>query len=98
MNNPSHHVDPITDPDWAKVVARLVRTAMARGGIKYPELSRRLQERFGTVQLENNLRSKVSRGTLGAQLLLQILAVCPDYKIDNDEIMALVKSVKEHQK
>lgn len=86
--------DPVTDPDWAKVVARLVRTAMARGGINFPELSRRLAADFGTIQLENNLRSKVSRGTLGAQLLLQILAVCPDYRLDNTEIMSLLSAVK----
>jgi len=90
--------DPSNNPEWAKLVSRIVRTIMARSGVKFPELSSRLNEQFGTVQLENNLRSKVSRGTLGAQLLLQIIAVCEPCELDSKEIRTLLIQIRDEQK
>lgn len=87
--------DPNNNPEWAKLVSRIVRTIMARAGVKFPELSNRLREQFGTIQLENNLRSKVSRGTLGAQLLLQIIAVCEPCELDSKTIHTLLSQIKD---
>lgn len=94
----ANRTDPNNNPDWAKLVSRVVRTVMARAGVKFPELSLRLREQFGTVQLENNLRSKVSRGTLGAQLLLQIIAVCEPCALDSQEIRALLSQIQQESR
>tara|TARA_R110001583_G_scaffold4877_1_gene27412 strand:- start:634 stop:852 length:219 start_codon:yes stop_codon:yes gene_type:complete len=47
---------------------------MQKKGVDYATLSLQLSA-IGTQQTPDNLRQKVSRGILGAQLLLQILYV-----------------------
>lgn len=95
LSNNSAQPDRHNQQEWAQVVSRLVRTLMARHQLNYSQLSERLRQEFGTLQLENNLRSKVSRGTLGAQLLLQILAVCNGDSISSDEVRQLLTLVKQ---
>ncbi len=65
-----------TIPVYESVIKRLVRTMMAQSGISYAELSKQLYLKFGTTQLDNNLRSKVNKGKMSADLFIQIMAVC----------------------
>jgi len=62
-------------PEWADAIKGCIRAEMARYSVTYAELSRRLLVRFGTQQSETNLKAKVNKGVLGAQLFVQILAV-----------------------
>ncbi|TPV62075.1 hypothetical protein FJ444_02060 [Aestuariibacter sp. GS-14] len=59
---------------WRMAVQRIVRSEMSIRGVKYQGLSDRLAE-VGIDQTADNLRNKVNKGILGADLLLQILFV-----------------------
>lgn len=59
---------------WRMVVQRIVRSEMSLRGVKYQGLSDKLAE-IGVTQTADNLRNKVNKGILGADLLLQILFV-----------------------
>ena len=59
-------------PQMRETVKRLLKSEMALKGVDYRQLAERL-ETLGVSQTEANLRMKVSRGTLGAQLFLYIL-------------------------
>ncbi len=59
-------------PAMRETVKRLLKSEMAIKGMDYRALSARLAE-FGVLQTEANLRMKLSRGTLGAQLFVYIL-------------------------
>jgi hypothetical protein len=61
-------------PEWGATVRSLIRSEMEKKGVDYATLSALLKA-LGTQQTADNLRQKVSRGILGAQLLLQILYV-----------------------
>ncbi|MBL1433259.1 MAG: hypothetical protein COC09_00530 [Gammaproteobacteria bacterium] len=71
----------INGPKWGKIVQKFLRSELAKKDIDYPELSERLLA-LGTHQTPANLRSKVSKGILGAQLLFQILLVLRVRKLD----------------
>lgn len=60
--------------DWRKAVTRIVRSEMSVRGVKYQGLSERLAA-IGIEQSADNLRNKVNKGIMGADLLLQILYV-----------------------
>ena len=56
---------------WRQTVARVVKSEMSVRGVKYQALSQRLEE-IGVEQSADNLRNKVNKGIMGADLLLQI--------------------------
>lgn len=56
------------------MVQRLIKSEMSVRGVKYQTLSMRLAE-IGVEQSADNLRNKVNKGIMGADLLLQILMV-----------------------
>ena len=58
-------------PPMKETVKRLLRSQMAAKGVEYRELSVRLAQ-LGVEQSESNLRSKVTNGSLGAQLFIYI--------------------------
>ena len=64
----------LNSPQWAATVRSLIRSEMQKKSVDYATLSLKLSA-IGTQQTPDNLRQKVSRGILGAQLLLQILYV-----------------------
>lgn len=68
---------------WAEKSKRLLRAEMARRGVTYDELARRL-EIIGIQDTVPNLRNKVSRGTFSAMFLLQCLEVlgCHTLRLD----------------
>ncbi|WP_408640830.1 DUF6471 domain-containing protein [Salinimonas lutimaris] len=59
---------------WRQAVQRIVKSEMSVRGVKYQGLSDRLAE-IGIEQSADNLRNKVNKGIMGADLLLQILMV-----------------------
>lgn len=60
--------------NWRQAVARLVKSEMSMRGVKYQALSDRLAE-IGVEQSADNLRNKVNKGIMGADLFLQIMMV-----------------------
>ena len=78
--------------EWASVIKRLLKTVMVKQDLSYKDLSYRLRQ-IGTDQSPDNLRNKINKGVLGAQLLLQIIYVC-DERIDNREIEELLTLIQ----
>ena len=66
---------------WRQTVARVVKSEMSVRGVKYQALSQRLEE-IGVEQSADNLRNKVNKGIMGADLLLQILNVLKARPLD----------------
>lgn len=67
---------------WRQAVARVVKSEMSVRGVKYQTLSQRLEE-IGIDQSADNLRNKVNKGIMGADLLLQILYVLKARPLDS---------------
>ena len=72
--------------DWRQVVQRILKAEMSKRGTKYQDLSDRLHT-IGVNQSADNLRNKINKGILGADLLLQIMFVLNMRKIERDEIV-----------
>lgn len=72
--------------EWRQVVQRLLKAEMSKRGVKYQDLSDRLSS-IGVNQSADNLRNKVNKGILGADLLLQIMYVLKVRRIERDEII-----------
>ncbi|ABG39752.1 conserved hypothetical protein [Paraglaciecola sp. T6c] len=72
--------------DWRQVVQRLLKAEMSKRGVKYQDLSERLVS-IGVNQSADNLRNKVNKGILGADLLLQIMYVLNMRRIERDDIV-----------
>lgn len=85
----------INTPAWRSVVRRLLKSEMQAHDLKYADLSQRLAERFGTVQTDANLRQKISKGTLGTQLFLQLLVVMEVDRIDLERVMTMYAKVRD---
>ncbi len=87
----------INTPEWRAVVRRLLKSEMEAHGVKYRDLSSGLKERFGVIQTVENLRQKVTKGTLGTQLFLQLLLVIGVESISASQIQAIYDNVKRNQ-
>lgn len=81
---------------WRDLVSRLVKSEMTKRKVRYDELSKRLAD-HGTVQTPDNLRNKVNRGIMGADLLLQVIYVLNIRQIDREVIEEILKDIDEHQ-
>ncbi len=75
-------------PTWNKVVKQFIRSEMSKKSVDYKELSHRLAQ-INISQTPDNLRSKVHKGILGAQLLLQILLVLNVRRLDSELIQEI---------
>lgn len=60
--------------NWREIVSRMVKAEMQKRGLKYEDL-RVLLEEGGTNLNHSNLKNKVNRGIMGADLFLQIMLV-----------------------
>ncbi|MDO6693983.1 DUF6471 domain-containing protein [Aliiglaciecola sp. 3_MG-2023] len=74
--------------NWRQVVQRIIKAEMSKRGVKYQDLSERLNT-IGVVQSADNLRNKVNKGILGADLLLQIVYVLKMRKIEREDIIEI---------
>src|SRR5690606_6839933 len=61
-----------TDDEWVNLVKGILRAEMARRGITYEELARRLSE-LGVQDTAVNIRNKVARGGFSAVFFVQCL-------------------------
>lgn len=59
---------------------------MSRRGVRYQDLSDRLAS-VGIHQSADNLRNKVNKGILGADLLLQIMIVLNVRRIEREDLL-----------
>lgn len=75
----------IPQAQWREVVSRLIKSEMSKRKLKYDDLSQ-LLARHGTVQTSANLRNKINRGIMGAELLLQILMVMNISQLDMESV------------
>jgi hypothetical protein len=75
--------------DWRQLVQRLLKSEMSKRGTKYQDLSDRLAN-IGIHQSADNLRNKVNKGIMGADLLLQIMYVLNMRRIARDEIIDIL--------
>lgn len=57
---------------WRELVSRLLKSELSKRKMKYEDLSQRLAL-YGVQQSADNLRNKINRGIMGADLLLQII-------------------------
>lgn len=80
------------EADWRKMLQRLLKAEMSRRGARYQDLSERLAE-IGIVQSADNLRNKVNRGIMGADLLLQIIYVLNINKLERNDIVAVFEAM-----
>ena len=78
--------------NWRQLVQRLIKAQMSRRGVKYQDLSERLTQ-IGINQSADNLRNKVNKGILGADLLLQIMFVLNARPIEREEILDIFKEM-----
>ena len=82
--------------NWRMVVQRLIKSEMTLKGIKYQELSDRLAE-IGVTQTADNLRNKVNKGILGADLLVQLMFVMDVKRVERDRIKEIIKNLQKQE-
>ncbi len=80
--------------EWRQLVSRLVKSEMTVRGVKYQTLSTRLEE-IGVSQTADNLRNKVNKGIMGADLLLQILTVLNARAISSESLADILTDIRE---
>lgn len=83
-----------TQQQWRQVVQRIVKSEMSVRGVKYQGLSERLAE-IGVEQSADNLRNKINKGIMGADLLLQILLVLRARPIDTADLAEILTDLDD---
>jgi hypothetical protein len=59
--------------DWEARVANLLKAELKRKGVTYAQLVQKLAE-IGVIEVEVNIRNKLSRGKFSAVFLVQCLS------------------------
>ena len=80
---------------WRELVSRLIKADMARKKLKYEDLSQLLAA-HGTKQSADNLRNKINRGILGADLYLQLLLVLNIKQLDRQTILDILDDIHQN--
>jgi hypothetical protein len=84
--------ETIDSSTWRELVSRLIKAEMARKKLRYEDLSQRLA-RHGTHQSADNLRNKINRGILGADLYLQLFLALDMRRLERDAILELLEDI-----
>lgn len=84
--------ESLKQADWRQMLQRLLKAEMSRRGIRYQELSDRLAD-IGIQQSADNLRNKVNKGIMGADLLLQIMFVLDIQTIERDDLIKVFEAM-----
>ena len=79
---------------WRETVSRLIKSEMSAKGMKYQDLSVRLSA-MGIQQSADNLRNKINKGILGADLLIQILVSLETTQLDMVRVKGIADSIKK---
>jgi hypothetical protein len=82
----------VSQSEWREVVSRVVKSEMSKRKLKYEDLSQML-EKTGTIQTSANLRNKINRGIMGAELFIQILIALDLKRLDIDSIRDISDSL-----
>jgi len=85
----------VSTPEWSRAIKGSLRAEMVRRGITYAHLSSLLEKRFDTQQTESNLKAKINKGVMGAQLFVQILSVLGCHVLDIEQIVQLAEQQQE---
>ncbi len=83
----------LSSAGWRELVSRLLKSEMTKRKLKYEDLSRLLAEQ-GTQQTAANLRNKINRGILGADLFVQLIFVMNMKQLDRDSIIEILNNLK----
>ncbi|WP_100643246.1 DUF6471 domain-containing protein [Alteromonas facilis] len=78
---------------WRSAVQRVIKVEMSKRGVTYQGLSDRLAK-IGIEQTADNLRNKVNKGILGADLLLQILSVLNVKALDFEGLAEILEDIR----
>lgn len=78
---------------WRELVSRLIRSEMTKRKLRYEDLSQRLAQQ-GIIQTADNLRNKINRGIMGADLLLQLIFVLDVRSIDKSTLSDLLHTIE----
>ncbi|MFC4698869.1 DUF6471 domain-containing protein [Glaciecola siphonariae] len=78
--------------DWRSLVQRLLKTELSKKGVKYQDLSDKLAA-IGIHQSADNLRNKVNKGIMGADLLLQIIFVLNIKQLRYEDIEEMLQDI-----
>jgi hypothetical protein len=77
--------------DWRELVSRIIKSEMTKRKLKYSDLSE-LLEAQGTIQSSANLRNKINRGIMGADLFVQLLLAMKVKQLDRENILDILDS------
>lgn len=77
---------------WRELVSRLIKSEMTKRKIRYEDLSQRLAQ-YGVSQSADNLRNKINRGIMGADLLLQLVYVLDIRGLDKAALSEILESI-----
>jgi len=80
--------------DWRELVSRLLKSEMTKRKLKYEDLSRLLADQ-GTQQTAANLRNKINRGILGADLFIQLVLVMNVKQLDRESILDILNNLTD---
>ena len=83
----------LSSPQWRDLVSRLLKSEMSKRKLKYEDLSRALAEE-GVIQTADNLRNKINRGILGADLLVQLLVVLNVKSVERQTLIEIMEDLK----
>jgi Domain of unknown function (DUF6471) len=78
-----------TSAAWRQTVERLLKAEMSKRAVKYQDLSERLAA-VGITQTADNLRNKINKGILGADLLIQILLVLKVKQLERQTLLEIL--------
>ncbi len=81
--------------DYRELISRLVKSEMSKRKIKYEDLSQLLAKQ-GTQQSSANLRNKINRGIMGADLFIQLILVLNVKQIDRDSVLEIIASLDDN--
>ena len=81
----------VSTPEWSQAIKGTLRAEMVRRSVTYADLSNLLDARFGTQQSESNLKAKINKGVMGAQLFVQILAALGCESLDITQVVNLTE-------
>ncbi|MCJ8338186.1 MAG: DUF6471 domain-containing protein [Pseudomonadales bacterium] len=83
---------PVTD--YRELISRIIKSEMSKRKIRYEDLSQLLAA-HGTVQSSANLRNKINRGIMGADLFIQLFLVLNVKQLDRESILEIVSSLND---
>lgn len=79
---------------WRELVSRLIRSEMTKRKLRYEDLSQRLAQ-TGVSQSADNLRNKINRGIMGADLLLQLVYVLDIRSLDKNALSEILQTIQD---